>query len=61
MVDDKLQDLIEKSHLPDPKIDLSRHPLREGIHIFSGFIAASREHIGINETPIDIPDHGYLG
>ena len=60
MVDDKLQDLIEKSHLPDPKVHLSKHPLREGIHIFSGFIATSREHIEINETPIDIPDHGYL-
>ena len=60
MVDDKLQDLIEKSHLPDPKVHLSRHPLPEGIHIFSGFIATSREHIEINETPIDILDHNYL-
>jgi hypothetical protein len=57
---DKLQDRIEKSHLPDPKAHLSKHPLREGIHIFSGFIAASREHIEMNETPIDIPDHGCL-
>lgn len=60
MVDDELQDLIGRSHRPNPKAHLSRHPLREGIHIFSGFVAASREHIEINETPIDIPDHDCL-